>query len=157
MKIRLNCTTTYFDCAFFVPSICGGTFSPQQTGSTERRPSFATFLAPIFPGAPAPSLSLAGCHKSAIKMMYGPIENGYASSGALSLSLSAFSLLSFCLFVNVSVSLPLVGQRINRDAFLFLPSTNLSSFFRLLGIYTDQLRCVGLASPHSGNGLSGEH
>ena len=99
MKIRLNCTTTYFDCAFFVPSICGGTFSPQQTGSTERRPSFATFLAPIFPGAPAPSLSLAGCHKSAIKMMYGPIENGYASSGALSLSLSLSLLSLFSLSV----------------------------------------------------------
>ena len=99
MKIRLNCTTTYFDCAFFVPSICGSTFSPQQTGSTERRPSFATFLAPIFPGAPAPSLSLAGCHKSAIKMMYGPIENGYASSGALSLSLSLCFLSSLFLSV----------------------------------------------------------
>ena len=48
-------------------------------------------------------------------MMYGPTENGYASSGAL----SAFSLslsLSMRLSVYVSVSLPPGGQRINRDA-----------------------------------------
>ena len=56
---------------------------------------FSSFYLPWGPLSPAPSLplSLAGCHKSAIKMMYGPTENGYASSAAL----SAFSLsLSLC-------------------------------------------------------------
>ena len=96
----------------------------------------SSFGSSVLPHSCWLALLLAGCHKSTIKMMYGPTENGYASFAG-----SLFPL-------HPSVSLPHLGEREESTEMhyspLSLPSSRTSCFSVYHYLFSNQLRylCV---------------